>query len=252
MTKKNTSIQNNQQQNNSDNEKFSQSDNSVDDFISSIPEGHSLFDIGGSRLIEGNRTAAENVISMAADDLSKQSGIPLDKILSFWGMSERQGELFNSERICVFPNEIVKTLEKLSKSRNRGALGQLAKDITTFWKKTVIYSPFRNLIYNIRNFTGDLDALIAGNYNALKQVPRSVKELTDYFLHRNEDGFSATQDFKDYIERSEGTGIPSLSLTRTEAAQLVDIFKSAFPHTRGGIQSLSEKQQATSNLSWDW
>lgn len=91
MTKKNTSIQNNQQQNNSDNEKFSQSDNSVDDFISSIPEGHSLFDIGGSRLIEGNRTSAENVISMAADDLSRQSGIPLDKILQFWNISGEQG-----------------------------------------------------------------------------------------------------------------------------------------------------------------
>ena len=184
---------------------------------------------------------------MAADDLSRQSGIPLDKILQFWNISGEQG---NNERICVFPDEIVETLNKLSRSRNRGALGQLAKDITMFWKKTVIYSPFRNLIYNIRNITGDLDALIAGNYNALKQVPRSVKELTDYFLHRNEDGFSATQDLKDYIERSEGMGIPSLSLTRNEAKQLVNIFKATqYENIKGNKFSLSFSRLNTVNLA---
>ncbi|MBQ3454920.1 MAG: hypothetical protein IJG36_00655, partial [Synergistaceae bacterium] len=148
-------------------------------------------------------------------ELSEKYGVPLDRLIE-------QG-LTVEDNIMVIPTEIAETLRKMAKSRHRGMLGQAAKDFTTWWKRAVLFTPTRNLLYNIRNFTGDIDALIAGNPHALKHFPRAVKELAGYFLHRGKKDYEASQDLKDYIRLSGNLGIQSLNLSARDAQAMIDL-----------------------------
>ncbi len=108
---------------------------------------------------------------MIANDIAEQHVFPVDDLLERLGIQ-------NDNNLMVLPTEIANTLRKMAKACHRGMLGQAAKDFTTWWKRSVLFTPTRNLLYNIRNFTGDLDALIAGNPKALRHLPQAVKELT--------------------------------------------------------------------------
>ncbi len=124
-----------------------------------------------TRLIEIANSSQENLFHMIANDIAEQHVFPVDDLLERLGIQ-------NDNNLMVLPTEIANTLRKMAKARHRGMLGQAAKDFTTWWKRSVLFTPTRNLLYNIRNFTGDLDALIAGNPKALRHLPQAVKELT--------------------------------------------------------------------------
>ena len=179
-----------------------------------IPDGYTLYDPAGSRLIQSANSSAENIISMAVDDAARQSGLPLDRLLRSLGSLGE--DAFN--RLLVIPNEIAAALDKMSQDRDRGMLGNAAKVLTNWWKKAVLFSPTRNIKYNFRNFTGDLDALIAGNPKALKFFPQAVKELTAHYRGKN-----TTSDLQDYIDRSGGLNIDSMQITTNEADALQEI-----------------------------
>ena len=192
---------------------------SIDDQTISdiIPDGYTLYDPAGGRLIQSANSSAENIISMAVDDAARQSGLPLDRLLrSLGSMGE---DAIN--RLLVIPNEIANALDKMSQDRDRGMLGNAAKLLTNWWKKAVLFSPTRNIKYNFRNFTGDLDALIAGNPKALKFFPQAVKELTAHYRGKN-----TTQDLQDYIDRSGGLNIDSMQITPNEANAIYDLAES--------------------------
>ena len=176
-----------------------------------IPEGYALYNPAGSRLIQSANTAAENVLAMAIDDAAEETGLPLDEILNSMGANSE--EFFN--QLWIIPKEIKETLRNMSKGRDRGLLGNTAKAITTAWKKLVLFSPTRNLKYNFRNFTGDLDAVIAGNPNALKFFGQAVRELTAHFTKNK-----TTQDLKDYMERSGGMNADSMAFNDSEIKEL--------------------------------
>ncbi|MBQ6775248.1 MAG: hypothetical protein IJP53_02210, partial [Synergistaceae bacterium] len=176
-----------------------------------IPEGYALYNPAGSRLIQSANTAAENVLAMAIDDAAEETGLPLDEIINSMGANGE--EFFN--QLWIIPKEIKETLRNMSKGRDRGLLGNTAKAITTAWKKLVLFSPTRNLKYNFRNFTGDLDAVIAGNPNALKFFGQAVRELTAHFTKNK-----TTQDLKDYMERSGGMNADSMAFNDSEIKEL--------------------------------
>ena len=199
-------------QNVSDSEVHSQSDN--DSSLSDVlPDGYSLWDPVGSRLISSANSTSENIISMAIDDASNSSGLPIDKIFSFLGDFGENA----LNRLCVIPSEVADALSSMAKKRDRGILGEAARTLTDWWKKIVLFSPTRNLKYNFRNFTGDLDAVISGNPKALHFFARAAKELTDYYRTHN-----ATQDLQDYIERSGGMRIESLNMDNAGLKKLQD------------------------------
>lgn len=181
-----------------------------------IPDGYEAFDPSATRLIETAKSAPENLMSMIANDIAEQNGVPVDEILERLGIQ-------NDANIMVIPIEIANTLRKMAKSRHRGMLGQAAKDLTTWWKRSVLFTPTRNLLYNIRNFTGDLDALIAGNPRALRQLPQAVRELTGYYLHHGNEGYEASQDLQDYIRLSGTLGIQYLNLSAKDAQAILDL-----------------------------
>ncbi|MBQ3457316.1 MAG: hypothetical protein IJG36_12830, partial [Synergistaceae bacterium] len=204
-------------------ESFSQSgDGQQDTILDHVPEGHEVFDINSWGGIEGNKSVYDNIVNMAVPLLAEEHHFPLDRIFEALGIED-------SKSLMVIPSEIAETLRKMARVRQRGALAQAAKDFTTWWKRSVLFTPTRNLLYNIRNFTGDIDALIAGNPHALKFLPQSIKELVDYYMHNSKEGYSASQDLQDYIRLSGQLGIPSLNLSKADAQMLTDLLTLSDP-----------------------
>ncbi|MBR0186020.1 MAG: hypothetical protein IJQ24_08330 [Synergistaceae bacterium] len=204
-------------------EKANQSENGKTEAMN-IPDGYDVIDPATTRLIESNKTIPENLFRMALDDVAKETGINPSIIDSLFDSYIAQDEA-SQKRMLVLPSEVVEVLRRKSRARARGTLSKTAKELTTWWKKTVLFSPTRNLKYNFRNFTGDLDALIAGNPHALTKFTRSVKNLTDFFLHNGEEGFNIDPDLKDYIDRSEGLGVLSLGITQLQAKSMSALIK---------------------------
>lgn len=194
---------------------FSQSGEEHKSLLDVIPDGYEAFDPSATRLIETANSSQDNLMHMVANDIAEQHGFPLDTLLERLGIQ-------NEGNLMVIPTEIANTLRKMAKTRHRGMLGQAAKDLTTWWKRSVLFTPTRNLLYNIRNFTGDLDALIAGNPRALRHLGRSVKELTDWYTHHGKDGYEASQDLQDYVRLSGTLGIQSLNLSEKDAQAILD------------------------------
>lgn len=78
----------------------------------------------------------------------------------------------------VVKEEVALTLDNLSKNEQPNPFQQ----ILTLWKQWQLLMPRRAFKYNVRNFTGDIDALIAGNPSAIKKVPQAWKELKQVFF----------------------------------------------------------------------
>ena len=171
---------------------FSQNEkSSLSDFV---PDGYDIYNPAGSGLIFSANSVHENILNSVVNDISEQSGIPVDKLLSEFVDDDE----FN--QLMILPTQIVDTLKELSKKRGRGMLGTIGKEITDKWKRSVLYSPIHVFKQNFRNFTGDLDAMIAGNPDSLKYTKQAIKELTDYFYR----GKEPTKDLQDYIDRNGG------------------------------------------------
>ena len=198
-------------------------------YFRNIPKGYVVFNPDGGRFIEGKRSVAENLTEMTAFDVSQATGVPLNHILDFMRTKDLS-------KLMVLPSGLAKTLARMAQARDRGALGRVAKELTTWWKKAVLFSPTRNLKYNLRNFSGDIDALIAGNPHALTHFKRAVSDLAAFYLKNGKEGFKADQDLLDYINRSAGLGIESLHLTAAEGAEVFNFLKNPTEYTERRIK----------------
>ena len=171
-----------------DGKKFSQGEGIALSEI--IPEGYETYNPAGSGLVKTANSAYENIIQQGIQEASDEYGVPLDEILSA-EMIVNDEEIFN--QLWVIPTKIKNTLKEMAKKRNRSTIGVIAKGITSAWKTwATVGNPLRMPRFFIRNFTGDLDAMLAGNPGAVKFIPRAVKELSSK---------EQTQDLKDFLER---------------------------------------------------
>jgi hypothetical protein len=77
----------------------------------------------------------------------------------------------------VVKQEVADTLNKISEPPSESALGKISRSLVTPWKVWTLMSPNRAIKYNLRNITGDADALFTMNKGSFKQVPRATSEL---------------------------------------------------------------------------
>jgi len=85
----------------------------------------------------------------------------------------------------VLPNEIITTMNKVSNPKQAGTVMKLYRDINTAWKGwATTLNPLRTVKFGIRNFVGDLDAVIAGQPGVVKYSPRATKEIYAAMRHR--------------------------------------------------------------------
>lgn len=157
-----------------------------------IPKGYKIFNPLAGRFLHSAHTLTENILDMALEQAGKNSGISNEAIQDF-----RQKLSDNSDsHLLVLPSELSDTLTNMTKGKQRGPLGKIAKAITTGWKKYVLYFPTRAFKYNIRNMTGDLDAAIAGNPQSLSYLRQAMSELWELYYGNRDNITSELKEFQ--------------------------------------------------------
>ncbi|MBQ9564617.1 MAG: strawberry notch family protein [Synergistaceae bacterium] len=160
------------------------------DWRDAIPDGYSVWDPFNSPLCFSVSAVPEKILQLAEKENLKDIHIALADLV-------KMKVIGGHRQLWVIPTEIAATLDELGERKVKGLAGSLGKELTTLWKKDVLFNPWRLGRYNIRNFTSDLDAAVAGSPGILLCSPRAFTELWNVFRK----GRAATGDLKDFQER---------------------------------------------------
>jgi hypothetical protein len=99
----------------------------------------------------------------------------------------------------VIPVEVADALNSLTKKSQSG----FGKRAMKKWKQWQLVSPRRFTKYNLRNMTGDADAVFVGNPSGFKYMPRAASELYDVMALKK----SPSPELAEWLDRGglEGT-----------------------------------------------
>lgn len=192
-----------------------------------IPEGYSAWQPVKGNVFYTAYSVPERAIAkmISGESIDGITEADVHKILAI-GAKRKQ---------LILPDGVVKTLDKLYEIKDDNVIVKAATFLTNKWKGYILVNPRRFFKYNLQNFIGDFDAVIAGDPRILKKFNEANSELVDVFYH----GKEMSQDLREYFERG---GISS-QLTVSELPELNDleIFK-----------RLSSGQFSAKNLNiWD-
>ncbi|NLB80583.1 MAG: DEAD/DEAH box helicase family protein, partial [Clostridiaceae bacterium] len=85
----------------------------------------------------------------------------------------------------VLPNEIIKTMELVGNPKQASEGAKAFRGITTAWKGwATSVNPLRTVKFGIRNFVGDLDAVIAGKPQIVRYTKRAMGEIYQAMRHK--------------------------------------------------------------------
>ena len=147
------------------------------DWKEHIPKGYKVFNPLQGHFIQSANTLTENMLGVALEVAGKNLGLSEETMQALRSkVSDNSGS-----HLLVFPEALADTFDSLAVPKVRGAFGKIAKDITTQWKKLMLFFPTRAIKYNIRNMTGDLDAILAGNPKTLRFLPKAMSELWEVY-----------------------------------------------------------------------
>jgi len=86
----------------------------------------------------------------------------------------------------VIPVELADQLDAVKVTDQAHWIKQLHRRAMNGWKAFVLLNPARIVPYNVRNFTGDMDPVLAANPYILRAMPRATQELWKYHHDRLE------------------------------------------------------------------
>ena len=164
-----------------------------DTWRDNIPKGYKIFNPLQGHFIQSAHTLTENMLGVALEVAGKNLGLSEETMQALRSkVSDNSGS-----HLLVLPEALTDTLDKLSIPKVRGAAGKIAKDITTQWKKMMLFFPTRAIKYNIRNITGDLDVVIAGNPKAIRYLPQAMSELWEVYYGNG----TPSKELREFQER---------------------------------------------------
>jgi len=98
----------------------------------------------------------------------------------------------------IIKEEVKETVDGVIKAKPElNAISQFVRSITTSWKVWTLTWIRRIIPYNLRNVSGDLEAVATGNPDSIRYTGRAMRELYDVFAGDK----SMTSDMKDWFER---------------------------------------------------
>ena len=187
-------------QNNNDKQIYFQDNNNDSSIFDYIPEGYEIFDPASIIHSAKNQTTAA-IYEFFNNLRNEKDSLPISEIINTIeniDIKQAQGKM-------LLPSKLVKSLKHINPTNNNNPVLKLARNITKSWKWWATVSPFRAFRFNVRNFSGDLDAVVAGGMFSAKKFARSVNELRQFYKNG-----TLTKDLADYIALSGGLNIVSL------------------------------------------
>jgi len=100
------------------------------------------------------------------------------------------------KRAFIVPTEVANTLDNLMPDTSNNPFLKGHKKVVRAWKIWQLISPRRYAKYNIRNLTGDADAMFAGNPRAFKKTPEAIRDLSKVFIKKEK----GSQNLQEWFE----------------------------------------------------
>lgn len=148
------------------------------------PEGYRTWQPDEGKLLFTVKTLPEHTIDAMIAQLDAPAGIDPTVFRAALEGARSQLAMGGDRYTMILPEEVADTLSNLRRAENDGLFEHLAREPLRAWKRWVLINPRRFFKYNLNNLTGDLDAVLAGNPQLLKQVGRAGRELADVKLGR--------------------------------------------------------------------
>lgn len=102
----------------------------------------------------------------------------------------------------IIPEELAETLNNLSVGKPSNPVAKLHKRAVAKWKMAQLQLPKRIVSYNIRNLTGDAEAMFIGNPSAFLKTPRAASEMGKYYYGKNKGkAGNISPELKQWIDR---------------------------------------------------
>lgn len=197
-----------------------------DDWHKAIPEGYVAWQPREGHVFYLADTLPAKIARQVLEGGLDELGVLSESLKKSLAVGKKRKE-------WVIKKEVARTLDDLHPSPPNWA-AQLSKKGLRAWKIWTLISPRRWFKYNLRNQTGDMDAVFVGNPSGFKKGPQSMKELSDLFLSDK----PMTKDMKNWFNRG---GMEST----LQAQELGDIKQlrlfRKFYEEKGGIEKIPEK-----------
>lgn len=81
----------------------------------------------------------------------------------------------------VLPKDVAKTLDNMAPKAAKDPVHGVLSSSLGAWKQYQLIAPHRFAKYNIRNLSGDVEAVGTGNPSAFRKAPQAARELLDYY-----------------------------------------------------------------------
>ncbi len=133
----------------------------------------------------------------------------------------------------VISQEVADTLNNISQSKSHNFMGEASRKLLRSWKRWTLISPRRYFKYNLRNLTGDAEAMFVGNPRAFLKVPQATGELFDVYYGKK----ALTPEMKEWFSR--GGTLGNLQVQEMGAISGLSTFKKLMDKKDAGKKNLN-------------
>lgn len=191
-----------------------------DKWRENIPEGYTTWQPReGSSFYLAN-SIPEKVATQLFEGALKEIGVKAEDI----GQVLARGSRFKE---FIVKQELADTLNKVSQPPTESAIGKISRSLVTPWKLWTLMSPTRFIKYELRNITGDADAVLSMNPSAFKKVPQATKELYQAVINER----AMTPEMREWFKRGGfESGLMVNELPQINQLKMFDRFRDSDPN----------------------
>ena len=134
-----------------------------------IPETHDLWQPREGNVFYMADSIPAQMAKALQEGMLEESGLSPDKLRTVLAMGNKREQY-------VIPKEAKATLDDLSHKEHSWFV-EANRQLLGHWKQLMLIAPRKVLRYNLRNLTGDMDAMFVGNPSAFTKLPAASKDL---------------------------------------------------------------------------
>jgi len=162
-----------------------------------IPEGHVEWRPREGNVVFRAYTIPERIYEALLDGTLEEGDLRPQMVRQVRAMGPKR-------RALVIPEEVAETLDHFGRGPNEShPVDNAVRSAMGLWKVNALLGPHRALLYNLRNMTGDSEAVFVGNPSAFRKMPQAATELFNLMARRQD----PTPELLEWIHRG---GLSSL------------------------------------------
>lgn len=140
------------------------------DWTKLIPEGYVAYEATEGEVFYKAWTIPERMAKDLLEGAFEELGLTADDLRQVIARGQGRDPL-------ILPEEIADQLKEMRKHKERSPWGKLNRYLIGQWKRMVLFFPRRIIKYMFRNFSGDVEGPIMGNFGTFRHTADAFLEL---------------------------------------------------------------------------